>query len=101
MFVFWVVGQKIEAKCWVKNWTALLALICSPGSPQDILGAAGFNREREREKVEFWIQARVQGMISAPSRLQWFRGMCDLREPTALLSQICSHMIGATLEKML
>lgn len=47
MFVFWVVGQKIEAKCWVKNWTALLALICSPGSPQDILGAAGFNRERE------------------------------------------------------
>ena len=58
-------------------------------------------REREREKVEFWIQARVQGMISAPSRLQWFRGMCDLREPTALLSQICSHMIGATLEKML
>ena len=49
MFVFWVVGQKIEAKCWVKNWTALLALICSPGSPQDILGAAGFNRERERE----------------------------------------------------
>ena len=50
MFVFWVVGQKIEAKCWVKNWTALLALICSPGSPQDILGAAGFNRERERER---------------------------------------------------
>ena len=68
MFVFWVVGQKIEAKCWVKNWTALLALICSPGSPQDILGAAGFNREREREKVEFWIQARVQGMISASAK---------------------------------
>lgn len=68
MFVFWVGGQKIEAKCWVKNWTALLALICSPGSPQDILGAAGFNREREREKVEFWIQARVQGMISASAK---------------------------------
>ena len=26
------------AKCWVKNWTALLAPMCSPGLPQDILG---------------------------------------------------------------
>lgn len=50
-------------------------LDCSPGSdmfsritPGHLGGSRIQQREREREKVEFWIQARVQGMISASAK---------------------------------
>ena len=47
----------MEGKCWVKTWTALLAVIFHPGSPhinlekQDLReNEEGRNRERERER---------------------------------------------------
>jgi len=46
--LFWIVDGKMVGKCWVKTWTAILAEIFSPVSPQEILGQED-SRESEGE----------------------------------------------------
>ena len=41
----------MEGKYLVKTWSARLAEICYPGSPQENMGTKGFKRMLRREKL--------------------------------------------------
>ena len=88
--VYWIREKKKEGKCWVKNWTSLMAEIFHAGSTQVNFPKEDFTEieggrigEREREIKEILIQETVQGTISGPRRSLWSSRISDKREKIA------------------